>query len=132
MTDARGLNAMNEQTRIGHAYLTRWAQAVKKDNPQPWPSITLLGRVIEEGPHGAPSGMRPVGTLSEDMAAVDALVAQMRGDVRVAVLAYYGKWDTVENVANGLNWSQEHLSRALRIAREAIAIGVAARLRQAS
>ena len=91
MLDPRALNAMNEQTRIGHAYLTRWAQEVKKDNPQPWPSITMLGRVIEQGGHyGSVSGTRPATDLSEDVAAVDALVAHMRGEMRHAVLAYYG------------------------------------------
>lgn len=125
--DPRALNSMTEQTRIGHAYLTRWAQMVKKDNPQPWPSITVLGKVIEQGGHyGSVTGTRPATDLPDDLAAVDSLVSHMRGDMRIAVLAYYGKWDTLQNVSRGLHWRPEKLSFQLRMAREVVAVAVTA------
>lgn len=132
MTDQRNLSHMSEQCQIGHAYLTRWAQAVKKDNPQPWPSITLLGRIIEQGGHyGSVAGTRPTSGLPDDLAAVDSLVSHMRGDTRHAVLAYYGKWETMAVVARQLHWSTDRLKLQLRLAREIVAVGVAAKVRAA-
>lgn len=128
MSDARAINAMNETTRFGHFWLTHWCQAIKKDNPQPWPSITLLGRIIEQGGHhGSITGTRPATDLSDEDAAVDALVAHMRGDLRIAVLAYYGKWDTLDTVARALRWSPEKLSLQLRIAREVVAVAMSSK-----
>lgn len=124
MMDARVMNRMDDETRMGHMWLTRWSQAIKRDNPQPWPSISVLGRVIEQGGHFGSTGTKPPTELAEDVAAVDKLVASMRGDCRVSVLAYYRRWETPQVVADDLGWSMMRLSSSLRRAREAVAIGM--------
>lgn len=131
-TDLRHLNAMSDTCRIGHAWLTRWAQETKKDNPQPWPSTTVLGRLMDEGQLIKVTGIRPVNTLTPESEATDELVSHMVGETRVSVFAYYGKWEHIEVVARGLGWPDSRLKLQLRIAREIVASGVPAILRRGS
>lgn len=123
---------MNEQTRLGHALLTRWAQAMKRDNPQAWPSLTILARVIEAGPAAAVIVEYRMACASPEVEAVDQLVTHMARDMKVAVLAYYGEWLPEAKVAEELGWPQGRLSLQLRMAREIVAVGVSAQLRRAA
>jgi hypothetical protein len=75
MIDMRALNAMDDQTRLGHAWLTRWAQESKKDNPQPWPSVTAPGSGSSTKALITATGYRPVDPLTPEAEATDSIVA---------------------------------------------------------
>lgn len=99
MRDLRLMNAMDDDTKRVHLRLEEWALTVGDDTANAWPKVTLLGRLIEQGPNGASQSGRPPVAMSDAVAVVDAAVAKL-GDIdRKVIKIYYLHWASIEAMA---------------------------------
>jgi hypothetical protein len=124
--DPRAMNHMDPTTRVVHAMLEQWGRETRNEAENGYPSTTLLGRVIEQGP-GAGQAGRPVSHLSEQSARVDVQVARLRERPRECVKMYYQRWEPMEVMARkltvqlGYQMSVSTLKDTLRRTRELLA-----------
>lgn len=117
MRDMRGLNAMDDDTKRIHQRLEEWAASVGSDAINGWPKLTLLGRLIEQGPSGASQQGRPPVAMSEAVSIVDAAVAKL-GDIdRQVIKSYYMHWDSMEINAMRLHMRVRQFRNVLNRAR---------------
>lgn len=117
LRDLRALNAMDADTKRIHLRLEAWAHAVGDDTANAWPRVTLLGRLIEQGPTGASQSGRPPVAMSDEVAVVDAAVARL-GDIdRAVIKSYYMHWVSTEINARRLKMRVAQFRNVLTRAR---------------
>lgn len=125
-TDGRRMSRMSESTKIVHARLTAWARWAREHHaPGDWPELTIVGRLIKDGPGAGSAGAPPV-HMPTDIAEVDAAVARLGAIDRRVIRAYYGPWEPIERLARGLSMRVREFENVLRRARwrVQIALGV--------
>lgn len=115
--DMRGLNAMDEDTKRVHLRLEEWANAVGSDQLNGWPKVTMLGRLIEQGPMGASQQGKPPVSISDAVAIVDAAVARLGEVDRKVIRSYYLHCDSTEVNARRVNMRVMQFNNVLKRAR---------------
>lgn len=95
------------------ASLSSWAEWARDSAVRPWPSMTLLARMIKQGPRGASQAGRPPVEMPADIAAVDRAVAQLSDLMRGVILAHYLTYAPSEVKARALDVSRSHFWRLL-------------------
>jgi len=100
--------------------IERWAQWGKGQVPGAWPSITLLGRVIEQGFTGA-SQAGPLPEMASEVAAVEVAVLRLRDDERKVIVKHYVYWQPREVSARYCRMNTDQFDRVLHRARRRIA-----------
>lgn len=126
--DRRAMNHMDPETRDVHARLEHWADWVRDHPLQAFPPRTMLGRVIEEGLHGAgASGAPPSPEFPPAVALVErAVLALCVIDQRV-IRQYYLAWGTAEAHARACRMSVRQFRNVLKRARWRLSGYLAAR-----
>ena len=119
--DARRMNRMDAQTKIVHARLERWGKWARDTGLRAWPEVTLLGRIIEEGAHGAQSTGRAPISMPDDIAIVDAAVCNLVDLDRRVVRKYYLEWAPPECMARQLRISVDVFQHTLKRGRWRVA-----------
>lgn len=115
--DARTMNHMDPDTRRVHLRLEKWGSATRDSALVSWPKVTMLGRLIEQGPMGAGQAGRPPVSLSEEDAATDVAVSRL-GDIdRQAIKEYYQGWMTIDILAKTMRIRVRQAQNILRRAR---------------
>lgn len=114
--DRRVMNHMDPQTKEMHALLEQWGRETRDRPENGLPAVTLLGRVIEQGP-GAGQPGRPPCDLSPRSAVIDALVSRLWAANREAIKLYYQRWEPMEVMARNLGVSSSQLKERLRRSR---------------
>lgn len=89
MHSSRTMNHMDPETKSVHLRLEEWAKWAKGAEVRAWPSMTLLGRVIEQGASGAGQSGRPPTHMPDRVAVVDAAVARSCEIDKCALRIYY-------------------------------------------
>lgn len=116
--DRRGLNHMDPETRLTHARLERWGKETRERYSDGFPAITLLGRVIEQGPGASHQG-KPTADISESSQQVDACVARLWKRAQSCTRRYYQQWEPIEVMAGkegvGLTQFREILRRSRQL-----------------
>jgi hypothetical protein len=96
--DKRSMNNMDPETRTIHKRLAAWG-IWAFEHRRAWPAITLLGRLIEQGPHGAgQSGALPL-ERSPANERLDSVVAKLCEIDKWALDEYYRKAVPLEGIA---------------------------------
>jgi DNA-directed RNA polymerase specialized sigma24 family protein len=115
--DRRTMNNMDSETKAIHVRLEQWGAETHDGVMHGFPPITMLGRLIEQGPMGAAqTGMPPV-ALSDAAACVDACVSKLcYVDQRVLRL-YYQHWMTVFELSRKMSMRERQAQNVLRRAR---------------
>jgi hypothetical protein len=115
--EPRTMNRMDDDTKRVHVRLEQWGRWARNIGISAWPPITVLGRVMEEGPHGSLSIGKPPTTMPEAVAHCDAAVAKL-GDVdRRVIRKYYIEWAPIEVMAKDLRMRESNFRAVLRRAR---------------
>lgn len=115
--DRRVMNHMDPLTRGVHIRLEHWGQATRQAIENGWPQVTLLGRMIVQGPSGASQTGHPPVTLSEEDQHTDAAVAKLGEIDRRVITLYYHHWVTVDQVARQMRMRIRQTQNVLRRAR---------------
>lgn len=116
--DGRVMNHMAPELKLVHARLERWGKWAKTAGVRAWPQVTLLGRIIEQGPVGAAIPTSAVRTaLPEDIAEVDAAVARLGAIDKAVIRTYYMEWAPVEVMARHRRMKVSTFHATLRRAR---------------
>lgn len=88
--DGRRRNRMGDKTRTVDDLLCQWGRHARDDAAPRWPSITLLGRAIEQGITGAAQpGVRPTTDLPRPLMIIDWCVASLRHRLREVIFIEY-------------------------------------------
>jgi hypothetical protein len=114
--DKRVMNHMDPETRVVHARLEAWGAWAKESEAHAWPSVTLLGRMIEQGP-GAGQSSKPPIAMPDEIAAVDAAVCRLNAIDKKAVQLYYIRWAPLEIHARNMGMRARQYQNVLRRAR---------------
>lgn len=115
--DRRSMNHMDADTKAVHLRLEEWGQWSKGHEVHAWPSTTPMGRMVEEGPHGAGQASKPPVEMSERIAQVDAAVAKL-GDIDKRVVKhYYVFWEPREVMARKMKMNVKKFENVLKRAR---------------
>lgn len=114
--DRRAMNHMDPETRAVHSRLEQWARWARDRAIEAFPSRTVLGRVIDEGPAaGSPSGGAP--EWPAEVAEVERAVLSLGEIDRNVVRQYYLKWGPPEAHARAVHMSVAQFRRVLKRAR---------------
>lgn len=126
--DPRPMNAMTDQTKYAHGFLLRWGEWSRSGQMRAYPPRTLLGRIMEEGPHGALSTSRPpIDEPSDDVGVVENIVKRMcEIDRKVLTEEYVEPWRMQNDKARRSGMKTSKYIRTLRRARERVYFGLAA------
>ncbi len=116
MIDGRTCNHMDPETRFVHGLLETWGKTCA-DRFRAWPNTTVLGKLIEFGPMGAAQPGKPVESIPEDMARVDAAISKLGQIDKKVIVAYYTRYEPPEVVARRLHMRYRQLQAVLRRAR---------------
>lgn len=114
--DLRTMNNMDPETKAVHIRLEQWGAETREDL-HAFPPVTMLGRLIEQGPMGAGQTGKPPVALSDPAARVDACVAKLSGVDQRALRLYYQAWMGVEVLARELRMRERQAQNVLRRAR---------------
>lgn len=114
--DPRYLNHMDPETRRVHARLEEWGRWSRDAEVRPYPAVTLLGRVIEQGISGA-SQSRPPIAMPDAVAVVDAAIGKLGAIDKRVVQTYYLRWESPEVMARRLQMRLRQFQAVLRRAR---------------
>jgi hypothetical protein len=115
--DLRRVNHMDPETRIVHARLEAWGAWAKDAEVRAWPSITLLGRMIDQQACGAAQSGRPPISMPDEVAKTDAAVCKLNAIDKQAVQLYYIKWAPIEVHARKMQMRPRQFQNVLRRAR---------------
>lgn len=113
----RAMNHMDPDTKAVHCRLEVWGRWARDAHLRAWPEVTLLGKVIEEGPHGAFCAGQAVVQMPDAIAQVDAAVARLGEVDRRVVCKYYLEWAAPEVLARLLGMRVREFQSVLRRAR---------------
>lgn len=108
---------MDPDTRAVHIRLTVWGEWAKQCAENGWPPITLLGRMIKQGPNGASQTGKPPISMPDEIAETDAAVAKLCEIDKRAIVGYYTKWEPIEALARRLHMRTQQIHNVLRRAR---------------
>jgi|GEM_PF-1260625 len=114
--DKRTMNHMDPETKEAHLRLEEWGRETR-DASNGYPSTTLLGRLIEQGPMGAGQSGKPPVSLSESASRADACVAKLCQIDQRVLRYYYQHWVGVEEVAKFMRMRVRQAQNVLRRAR---------------
>jgi hypothetical protein len=114
--DARTMNNMDPETKAIHIRLEQWGLETR-DSLNGYPAVTLLGRLIEQGPMGAGQQGRPPVTLSVAAAHVDVCVGKLCQIDQRALRYYYQAQISREILAKRLSMRVRQAQNVLRRAR---------------
>lgn len=85
-----------------HIRLEEWAKWAQSGLESiSWPSVTLLGRMEEQGPTGASQQGSPPITIPDEIAQVDTAVARLEPIDKGVIRAYYLSWAPPETLWMG-------------------------------
>lgn len=114
--DKRTMNHMDPETKAVHVRLELWASHTRGEL-RAWPAVSMLGRLIEQGPTGAGQQGRGPTSMSEEDAATDAAVARL-GDIdRRVIEVYYRSNISKEDAARSCRMRLRQFQNVLRRAR---------------
>lgn len=114
--DRRTMNNMDPETKAVHIRLEQWG-AETRQRLNGWPEKTLLGRLIEQGPMGAPQAGSPPVELSDPAARIDVCVAKLCQIDQRALKLYYQQQIARESLARQLRMRERQAQNVLRRAR---------------
>lgn len=114
--DRRTMNNMDPETKAVHIRLEQWG-AETRERGSGYPSITLLGRLMEQGPMGAGQEGRPPVALSEAAAHIDACVAKLCQIDQRALREYYQHQVGMYELSRKLSMRERQAQNVLRRAR---------------
>jgi hypothetical protein len=97
--DNRTMNHMDPETKLVHARLEEWGSWAKDAEIRAWPSITPMGRMVEEGPHGAGQQTKPPISMPDTVAQIDSAVAKLGAIDKMVIKRYYQCWQPIEVMA---------------------------------
>src|SRR5579871_6320703 len=116
--DGRGMNHLARELKVTHARLERWGRWAKTAGVRAWPQITLLGRIIEQGPAGACIPSSAVKTaIPDDISEVDAAFARLCEIDRRVIRTYYLDWAPIEVMAKHRRMTVSNFKGVLKRAR---------------
>jgi hypothetical protein len=119
--DPRSMNRMDPETKLIHAELVIWGRETRDRFLHGWPTSTLLGRLIEQGPNGASqSGSAPT-AVSPRSQVIEACWCRLWGKGKTAIDLYYHTTDAPEAIARQMGISKRKLQYTLERARYLIA-----------
>ncbi len=127
--DTRRINHMDSDTKAVHYELERWGRWARDAGIRAWPQVTLLGRIIEEGLHGARSTGAPPVSMPSEVERVDKAVAHLGEVDRRVIRKYYLEWAPPEVMAKSLKMRRREFDNVLRRARYRVQGYIAALLR---
>jgi hypothetical protein len=114
--DRRTMNHMDPETKAIHIRLEQWG-AETRENLSGYPRVTLLGRLIEQGPMGASQTGKPPVSLSEPAARVDTCVGKLCQIDQRALKFYYQAQISREVLARKMSMRERQAQNVLRRAR---------------
>lgn len=114
--DRRTMNNMDPETKAIHIRLEQWGLETR-DSLNGYPSITLLGRLIEQGPMGAGQQGKPPVDLSEAAAHVDACVGKLCQIDQRVLKFYYQAQISRDVLAHKMRMRERQAQNVLRRAR---------------
>lgn len=115
--DRRAMNHMTPEMKITHARLEEWGAWAKDHGLRPWPKTTPMGRMIEEGPHGAGQTTRPPIAMPTRIEEVDSAVAKLGEIDKKVIKQYYEHWQPEEVMAKECRMPLGKFKSALKRAR---------------
>lgn len=92
--------------------LERWGLETKSNPTGAWPSVTILGRMIDHGPGASAEGPQIV--ISDESAEIDYIVAKMPVRLRRVVEKEFKTWTPQEIKAKVLHMSLTSYKLELR------------------
>jgi DNA-directed RNA polymerase specialized sigma24 family protein len=110
------MNNMDSETKVIHLRLELWGRETR-NRLNGWPETTLLGRLIEQGPMGAPQAGRPPTDLSEPSARVDGCVAKLPQIDQRVLRTYYQRQLSREDLGRVCGMRERQAQNVLRRAR---------------
>lgn len=111
------MNHMDPDTKLVHARLEEWGNWSKGEEVRAWPATTPMGRMIEEGPHGAGQQSKPPIFMPDHIFHVDQAVAKL-GDIdKRAVKHFYQHWEPLQVMARRMKMRERKFQNVLRRAR---------------
>lgn len=114
--DRRTMNNMDPETKAIHLRLERWGEETR-ESISGYPPVTMLGRLIEQGPMGAAQTGKPPVALSDAAARVDACVAKLCQIDQRVLRHYYQGWMTVYELSRKMSMRERQAQNVLRRAR---------------
>lgn len=115
--DRRTMNHMDPETKAVHIRLEQWGCETRECLQGTYPPVTMLGRLIEQGPMGASQTGKPPVALSDAAARVDACVGKLCQIDQKALRLYYQSWMTVYELSRKLSMRERQAQNVLRRAR---------------
>lgn len=102
--------------------LMRWAMDARYDGAPRWPTVTILGKIIDQTPTGASQIGAPTETVPREIEVIDWCVAQLRDIKRKVIHIEYVTHSgrTKEQKRRKLGMSIAGWDRNLNVARECI------------
>ena len=117
MRDQRTMSHMDSETRLVHTRLEQWGRWTKTSQQRAWPTVTLLGRIIDQGVSGAAQGGKEPLLMPAHIEAVEIAILRLPARDREVVTAYYTLWEPPEVVARKVRMSRRQLKDALHRSR---------------
>jgi hypothetical protein len=115
--DARAMNHMDPDTKLIHADLEVWGRETRDREENGLPAVTILGRLIDQGPMGAGQTGRPISDLSPRSALIDMCVARLWKVGQCCIKRYYRSWEPMEIMAKKEGISVSKMKEVLRRSR---------------
>ena len=112
MRDNRIRSHMDRDTQWVHDRITAWGKWVKSNEVHPWPTTTLLGRIIEQGANGAAQGGKPP-EMPRDIEIVEIGILRLPATDRHVCITYYTLWEPPEVVARKVRMSPRQMQASL-------------------
>lgn len=122
--DRRTMNHMDPETKAIHIRLEQWG-AETRENLSGYPPITLLGRLIEQGPMGASQTGKPPVSLSEPAARIDCCVGKLCQIDQRVLKFYYQAQISRDVLARKMSMRERQAQNVLRRARWRVAAHLA-------
>jgi len=116
---------MDPETKAIHIRLEAWGNETR-DGLQPYPSTTVLGRVIEQGIDGALQAGKAHETISEAASEIDGCVAKCCQIDQRVLRFYYQRWLSCYELAKIMKMRERQAQNVLRRARWRVAAHLAA------
>ena len=114
------MNHMDPDTKIVHIRLEAWGRWSRDAQLRPFPSVSVIGRMMEYGALGAAQEGRPPVSMPDDIAAVDAAVARLWGIGKAAVVRYYTHSEPISVSARECRMKARQFQHVLNRARHLI------------
>lgn len=117
VNDGRSYSRMDPDTRMVHSLLEQWGRWSYDSSLRAYPSVTLLGRVIECGANGASQQGRPPLEMPAAVAATDSAIAKLCQTDKRVIVVYYTREEPIEVCARKCRMRIRQFQNVLRRAR---------------